>query len=223
MKPKTESHVAEQFSWVPLPSCPAPGCPFPIKSLALSTCVSPQTIHFWVLDKSPLLGPGRGPPSCNSGRPLDKESTRKVHTISSGKPLPASSSPLHNQGSTSKTTSSNGSYYFPLHLTPDQQKILALSCCQTKVPFLNLRSDPRRCYLSEIPDQTMSVLIWVLAYPLLPKFLSSCLHVCQAILSLRDVFILICMDCQHLQVMVTVRAVSGAKDRVYWNRSTPHD
>ena len=110
------------------------------------------TIHFQVLDKSPLLGPGRGPPSCNSGKPLDKESTRKVHTISSGKPLPASSSPLHNQGSTLKTTSSNGSYYFPLHLTPDQQKILALSCCQTKVPFLNLRSDPRRCYLSEIPD-----------------------------------------------------------------------
>ena len=59
MKPKTESHVAEQFSWVPLPSCPAPGCPFPIKSLALSTCVSPQTIHFWVLDKSPLLVPLR--------------------------------------------------------------------------------------------------------------------------------------------------------------------
>ena len=181
-------------------------------------CVSSDN-SFLSIRQEPTLGP----PSCNSGRPLDKESTRKVHTISSGKPLPASSSPLHNQGSTSKTTSSNGSYYFPLHLTPDQQKILALSCCQTKVPFLNLRSDPRRCYLSEIPDQTMSVLIWVLAYPLLPKFLSSCLHVCQAILSLRDVFILICMDCQHLQVMVTVRAVSGAKDRVYWNRSTPHD
>ena len=30
--------------------------PFPIKSLALSACVSPQIIHFWVLDKSPLLG-----------------------------------------------------------------------------------------------------------------------------------------------------------------------
>ena len=27
--------------------------------------VSPQTIHFWVLDKSPLLGPGRSPPSGN--------------------------------------------------------------------------------------------------------------------------------------------------------------
>ena len=37
-------------------------CSFPIKSLALSACVSPQTIHFWVLDKSPVLGPGRGAP-----------------------------------------------------------------------------------------------------------------------------------------------------------------
>ena len=31
--------------------------PFPIKSLALSAHVSPQTIHFRVLDKSPLSGP----------------------------------------------------------------------------------------------------------------------------------------------------------------------
>ena len=57
--------MAEQFSWVPLPSCPLPGDLFPIKSLALSACVSPQTIHFHVLYKSPLLGPGRGPPSYN--------------------------------------------------------------------------------------------------------------------------------------------------------------
>ncbi|XP_043299951.1 uncharacterized protein LOC122425533 [Cervus canadensis] len=27
--------------------------------------VSPWTIHFGVLDKNPVLGPGRGPPSCN--------------------------------------------------------------------------------------------------------------------------------------------------------------
>ena len=67
MKPKTVSHVAEQFSWVPLPYCSPPGCPFQIKSLALSADVSPRTIHFRVLDKSPLLGPGRGPPSCNKG------------------------------------------------------------------------------------------------------------------------------------------------------------
>ena len=57
--------MAELFSWVLLPSCSPPGCPFPIKSLALSAHVSPQTIHFRVLDKSSVSGPGRGPPSWN--------------------------------------------------------------------------------------------------------------------------------------------------------------
>ena len=54
IKTETVSHVAEQFSWVPLPSCSPPGCPFPKKSLALSARMSPQIIHFRVLDKSPL-------------------------------------------------------------------------------------------------------------------------------------------------------------------------
>ena len=67
IKPETASHVAEQFSCVPLPYCSPPRCPFPIKSLALSAHVSPQTIHFRVLDKSPVSGPGRGLPSYNSG------------------------------------------------------------------------------------------------------------------------------------------------------------
>ena len=40
-------------------SCSLPMFPFPIKSLALSAYVSPQTIYFQGLDKSPLLGPGR--------------------------------------------------------------------------------------------------------------------------------------------------------------------
>ena len=40
IKPKTASHMAEQFSWVPLPYCSPPGCPFSIKSLALSARVS---------------------------------------------------------------------------------------------------------------------------------------------------------------------------------------
>ena len=65
IKPETVSHMAEQFSWVPLPYCSPPRRPFPIKSLALSAHVSPRTIHFRVLDKSPVLGPGRGSPSCN--------------------------------------------------------------------------------------------------------------------------------------------------------------
>ena len=65
IKPDTASHMAEQFSWIPLPSSPPPKFPFTIKSFALSTHVSPQTIHFWVLYKSPLLSLGRGPPPCN--------------------------------------------------------------------------------------------------------------------------------------------------------------
>ena len=66
LKPKTASHVAELFSWVPLPCCSRPGRPFPVKSLALSAHVSPRTIHFRVLDKSPISGPGRGLPSYNT-------------------------------------------------------------------------------------------------------------------------------------------------------------
>ena len=65
IKPETASHVTELFSWVPLPCCSPPRCPFPIKSLVLSAHVSPWTIHFWVLDKSPVLGPRRYTPSCN--------------------------------------------------------------------------------------------------------------------------------------------------------------
>ena len=79
IKPKTVSHMAEQFSWVPLPSCSLPGHHFPIKSLALSACVSPQTIHFQVLDKSPLLGLGRWSPSCNNT--LDASLNASLGTI----------------------------------------------------------------------------------------------------------------------------------------------
>ena len=62
IKPETASHVAEQSSWDPLPCCSLPRRPFSIKSFALSARVSPQTIHFQVLDKSRLSGPGRGSP-----------------------------------------------------------------------------------------------------------------------------------------------------------------
>ena len=64
-KTETMSQVAEQFSWVPLPYCSPPACLFSIKSLALSAHVSLRTIHFRVLDKSSVLGPGRRLPSCN--------------------------------------------------------------------------------------------------------------------------------------------------------------
>jgi len=67
IKPETASHIAEPSFWVPLflPGCSLPGHPFAIKFLALSAHVSPRIIYFQVLDKSPLLGPGRGPHSCN--------------------------------------------------------------------------------------------------------------------------------------------------------------
>ena len=39
---------------------------FPQESLALSADVSPQTIHFQVLDKSSVSGPGRYPLSCHN-------------------------------------------------------------------------------------------------------------------------------------------------------------
>ena len=78
IKPETASHVAEQFSWVPLCYCSPPRCPFPIKSLALSAHVSPQTIHFRVWDKSPVLGPGRGPPSCSKWRLWWESSSLKL-------------------------------------------------------------------------------------------------------------------------------------------------
>ena len=57
---------AEQFSRVPSHSCSPPGLPSPIKSPAPSARVSPQTIHFRVLDKSPVLGSGMVLPSCNT-------------------------------------------------------------------------------------------------------------------------------------------------------------
>ena len=56
IKPETASHMAELFSWVPLCYYSPPRCPFPIKSPALSAHVSTWTIHFWVLDKSPVSG-----------------------------------------------------------------------------------------------------------------------------------------------------------------------
>ena len=76
IKPETASHVAELFSWVPLPYCSPPGRPFPIKSLAVSADASSRTIHFWVLDKSPVSGPGRGSPSCNKS---SRKSTLNIH------------------------------------------------------------------------------------------------------------------------------------------------
>ena len=54
-------------------------CPFPIKSLALSAHVSPWTIHFQVLDKGPVSGPGSDPPSCNK---LTLENEKQIYFCS---------------------------------------------------------------------------------------------------------------------------------------------
>ena len=61
IKLKTASHVAEQFFWVPLPSRSPPGCPFPIKSLALSACVSSDN-SFPSVRQEPSFRPWKGFP-----------------------------------------------------------------------------------------------------------------------------------------------------------------
>ena len=58
--------MTELFSWVPLPYCSPSGCLFPIKYLALSAHMFPWAIHFRVLDKGPICGPGSVPPSRKS-------------------------------------------------------------------------------------------------------------------------------------------------------------
>ena len=62
IKPETASHVAEQFSWVPLLCCSPLGCPLPIKSLDLSAHVSSdnsfprirQEPNLWALEGATL-------------------------------------------------------------------------------------------------------------------------------------------------------------------------
>ena len=61
IKAEAARHVAEHPSCIPLHCCSQPGGPYPIKVFAFSAHVYPQTIHFQVLDKSPLSVPGRGP------------------------------------------------------------------------------------------------------------------------------------------------------------------
>ena len=65
IKPETASHVREQFSWVPLPYCCPPGCPFPIKSLALSAHVSSDYSFLSVRQETSLGALEGAPPSYN--------------------------------------------------------------------------------------------------------------------------------------------------------------
>ena len=62
IKPGTASHVAEHFSWAPLPSCSPPGGPLPNKgSCFVSTCVSSNN-SFLSVRQEPHLGPWKGSP-----------------------------------------------------------------------------------------------------------------------------------------------------------------
>ena len=61
IKPETASHAAEQFSWVPLPYRSPPGCPCPIKSLALSARVSSDN-SFPSVRQEPSFRPWKGSP-----------------------------------------------------------------------------------------------------------------------------------------------------------------
>ena len=54
---KLDTASQSQKFWLPLPCRSLPVCPFPIKSFVLSAHVSPQTIHFQVLDKNQFSGP----------------------------------------------------------------------------------------------------------------------------------------------------------------------
>ena len=64
IKPETVSHVAEQFTWVPLPFCSLPGSLFPIVFCFISMCVSLDNL-FPIVRQEPPLRPWRSLPSCN--------------------------------------------------------------------------------------------------------------------------------------------------------------
>ena len=61
IKPETGSHMAEQFSWDPLPCCSPPGRPFPIVFCFVSTCVSSDN-SFLGVRQDPTLRPWKGSP-----------------------------------------------------------------------------------------------------------------------------------------------------------------
>ena len=90
-QPGNESHnpetwdcepVTKKFSWVPSPCCSLPSQAFPVKSFT-SQHMSPQTLHFPVLDKSPLWGPGSGAPSGNKGEEIREDNVSPVFNTTS--------------------------------------------------------------------------------------------------------------------------------------------
>lgn len=66
IEPETESHLAAQVSWVPLPCCPLLKHHFSIQPFGLSVRASLQTIHFQIRQESPSPRPWKGVPSSNT-------------------------------------------------------------------------------------------------------------------------------------------------------------
>lgn len=82
IKPETVSHAHGGAVLLgPSPCCPTPGSPFPIKPLALSARVCPQTWHFGVVDKSPHSGA----PSCNTSTARWEKRHASIHPDPSSK------------------------------------------------------------------------------------------------------------------------------------------
>ena len=73
IKPKTASHAAEQFSWIPLPTALHLGA-LPNKSLALSACLSSDN-SFLSVRREPSFGPWKGFPF------LKQMATTKGHLL----------------------------------------------------------------------------------------------------------------------------------------------
>ena len=65
IKLETASHMAEQFSWVPLPYCSIPGHPFPIKSYCFVNRYVSSDNSFPSVRQEPTLGPWKGSLSCS--------------------------------------------------------------------------------------------------------------------------------------------------------------
>ena len=66
INPETASHMAKQFPLGSPTQLISARAPLPSKVSALSARVSPQTLHFRLLDEIPLSDPGKGPPSCSN-------------------------------------------------------------------------------------------------------------------------------------------------------------
>ena len=81
IKPKTVSHVAQQSSWVPAPSCPPPGGPLANQvSCLVSTGVSWDN-SFPSVTREPPLKPWKGSPFLQKGDTQYWTAIRRARTV----------------------------------------------------------------------------------------------------------------------------------------------